>query len=324
MFSTQFDSGFVPNYQNPYVYCTNVQCFHTQGYLGAHSNALVGWDAPTSGFEAGPWAWQWNERARLQQVCAAAQPPKTQCTERASLLQGPVVHHSYTASIPQPQVRATYAVGQAPPTFSRVVGGPAPNAKRSEIICPQPIHPLPKWIHMTGWEDDWDRPTTEEDEKGSDLTPDPEDLDIHADWEGEGWFDEEEDYDAQRRCLPPYFLSPDPEDLPAPFFPPSNGPPPTSLTPLSPDADDLPQPHFDSDPYSPVSTVNSRSSVPGLDRTWSSQSDSYESIISPDPAELPPPNFGIYDRFEVGVFKFPGPLIAINPDWGLARAGGRL
>lgn len=194
-------------------------------------------------------------------------------------------------------------MGQAPQTFSRVVGGPAPNVKRPEIICPRPIHPLPKWINMTGWEDDEDETTTEEDEERSDLTPDLEDLDDEVDWEGEEWFDEE-DYDTPHRFLPPFFLSPDPEDLPAPFFPPSNNPipPPPSPAPLSPDADDLPQPCFDSDPYSPISVVNSQSSVPGLDRTRSSWSDSFESIISPDPEELPLPNFGTCDRF-----KFPEP-----------------
>ena len=280
-------------------------CSYTRGYLGVPPDALGGWDAPARGFEASPWAWQWSERMMTQQVCAAFQTPPTQCTERASLWQGPFVHHSCTASIPQPQVQSTYAVGQAPPTFSRVVGGPAPNAKRPEIICPQPTHPLPKWINMTGWEDDEDETTAEEGEEGSDLTP--EILDDEVDWEGEEWF--EEDRDASRRFLPSFIFSPDPEDLPIPFFPPSNHPipPPPSLAPLSPDADDLPQPHFDSDSYSPISVVNSQSSVPGLDHTRSSWSDSFESIISPDPEDLPAPNFGIYDRFEVGVFKFPGP-----------------
>lgn len=197
---------------------------------------------------------------------------------------------------------------QAPPTFSRVVGGPAPNAKGPEIICPRPIYPLPKWIEMNGWDDDEDETTSEEDEERSELVSDPEDLDDEVDWEGEEWF-EEEDYDAPHRFLPSFLLSPDPEELPTPFFPPSNNPiaPPPSIAPLSPDADDLPQPHFGSDLYSPISVVNSQSSVPGLDRTRSSWSDSLESIISPDPEELPPPNFGIYDRFEVGVFKFPEP-----------------
>ena len=157
---------------------------------------------------------------------------------------------------------------------------------------------------MTEWEDDEDEPTNEEDEERSD----PEELDADVDWEGGRCF-EEEDYDVPRRFLPSFLLSPDPEDLPAPFFPPSTRSllPPLSLASLSPDADDLPQPHCDSDPYAPVATVDSRSSVPGLDRTRSSRSDSFESIISPDPADLPPPDFEIYARFGVEGFKFPEP-----------------
>lgn len=146
----------------------------------------------------------------------------------------------------------------------------------------------------------------EEGEERSDLTPDAEDLDDEVDWEGEEWF-EEGDYDAPRRFLPSSIISPDPEDLPTPFFPPSNHPlpPPPSPAPLSTDADDLPRSHFDSDQYSPISVANSQSSVPGLKGT--SWFDPFGSIISPDPEDLPPPDFGIYDRLEAGVFKFPEP-----------------
>ena len=77
MFSTQFNRGFIPNYQSPYVYGTGMLCSYTQGYLGVHPNALVGWDAPAPGFEVGPWAWQWSERILPQQVCAVSQSPIT-------------------------------------------------------------------------------------------------------------------------------------------------------------------------------------------------------------------------------------------------------
>ena len=156
---------------------------------------------------------------------------------------------------------------------------------------------------MTGWEDDEDETTTREDEGRSDLTPDSERDD---DQEEEEWSGEE-DYDLPRRFVPSFIFSPDPEDLPTPFFEPSSGsrPSPFSLASLSPDAEDLPQPHFDSDPHPSVSVVNSRSNLPGLG--WSLRSDSFESIVAPDPEDLPPPNFDTCDRFEVGGFKSPGP-----------------
>jgi len=174
---------------------------------------------------------------------------------------------------------------------------------------------------MAGWEDDEGESTVEQDQERSDPTPDPEGKDNEANWEGEELFEvEEEEYDAPRRFLPS-FVSPDPEDLPAPFFPPSNGPlPPLPLlVPLSPDAEDLPQPHFDSDPYSPISGVSSRSSVPGLNHTRSSRSNSFESIVSPDPGDLPPPDFEIYDRFEVWGFKFPEPHDRHHVGWGFGE-----
>ena len=196
---------------------------------------------------------------------------------------------------------------QAPSAFSRAVERPVLNTNWPEIACPRPIHPLPKWIDVTGWEEDEDEMTPEQDEGRSDPTPGPVDSDNDTHWEGEERFDEEdydEEFDVPRRFLPSFILSPDPEDLPAPFFHPT--PSGHALASLPPDARDLPQPRFDSDPYSPVSNVSSWSNAPGLDRpSRSSRCDSFESIVSPDPEDLPPPDFEIYDRFEVGVFEFP-------------------
>jgi len=163
--------------------------------------------------------------------------------------------------------------------------------------------------------------TTTEDEERSDLTPGPFDND--TDYEGGGWSDEEDydnDFDVPRRFLPSFILSPDPEDLPTPFFPQSGNSTPSShtLASLSPDACDLPQPRFDSDPCSLTSMVNSQSSIPGLNQPRPSRYDSFGSIVSPDPEDLPPPNFEVYDRFEVGGFKFPGPW-----DRHRDRLGGR-
>jgi hypothetical protein len=185
----------------------------------------------------------------------------------------------------QPRVHPTYPVDAAPPVFSRVVGGPVSNTNRLEVACPQPIYPLPKWIDTTGWE---------EDEENPDLTSNP--VGNGADAEAEE--DNSEEFDVSRRFLPSFILSPDPEDLPAPFFPTSRDPTPSpwTLASLSPDACDLPQPRFDSDP--PVFAVNSRSNTPGIDPRPSLRFDSFGSIVSPDPEDLPPPIFGSCARFE--------------------------
>jgi len=221
------------------------------------------------------------------------------------------------ANITQPRVQPTCAVDQAPPAFPRVFGGPVLNANYwPEIACPRPIYPLPKWINMAGWADDEEKTTPEQNEKRSGLIQGPiySDNDIDIDREGDGWTDEEnygEGLDTPHRFLPSFILSPDPEDLPAPFFHPSSDPTPSprTLSPLSPDACDLPQPYFDSDPFSPMSNVSSLSNVPGLDRSRrSSRSDPFEPVVSPDPWDLPPPDFEVYDQLEVGGFGFPGPF----------------
>lgn len=213
-----------------------------------------------------------------------------------------MAHYPYTAGIPQPQVQPTYVVGQAPAAFLRAVARPALNTNRPEIVCPRPTYLLPKWINMTEWEDDEDEATTEEDEERFNPTPEPEDDGNEADWEGEEDSDEE-DYDVPRRFLSSFILSPDPGELPIPFFHSSSNPPlpPSSPASLSPDASELPQPCFDSDPLTPSSVP------PGLDHEWSSRSDSFESIISPDPGDLPLPDFEVYDRFGIGGLKFPEP-----------------
>ena len=141
---------------------------------------------------------------------------------------------------------------------------------------------------MTGWGD-----------KGiSDLAPGPVDND-DIDWE-----DYDEELGAPRRFLPSFLFSPDPEDLPAPFFPPSRDstPPPRTPTSVSPNASDLPQPHFDSDPHPPMSTVNLLPSAPGVIPPPSLHSGSLESTVLPDPRDLPPPSFETCCRFRAGGF----------------------
>lgn len=163
---------------------------------------------------------------------------------------------------------------------------------------------------MAGWEDDEYETTPKEDEERTILTPGPVDNDNDTDWEGEESSDEE-DYDEERdvlhQLLPPFMRSPDPEDLPAPFFPPSSDPTPSSRTfaSLSPKACDLPQPCFSTDPDSPVSNASSWPSVPGLGYPRSPWSDLF---LSPDPEDLPPPVFEIYDRAEAGELDPSGPF----------------
>jgi hypothetical protein len=223
-------------------------------------------------------------------------------------------------------------VDQAPPTFCRVVGGPVSNKNRPEIVCPRPIHPLPKWIDVTEWQDDEDETTFEEDEERADLTPDPfdtdTDTDTDTDWEGEEWSDEAdygEGRDIPRRFLPPFILSPDAEALPAPFFHPSSDslPPSCTFAPLSPEASDLPQPYFDPEPYSPVSDVGWWPSVPEPSRSRSPRSDSFGSIVAPDPEDLPPPDFETYDRIEIEGFEFPKSLDCHQDRLGKRGTRGR-
>jgi len=225
-------------------------------------------------------------------------------------------------------VQPTHTAGQAPPAFCRVVGGPVFNTNRPEIFCPRPIHPPPNWVDMTRWEDDGGETTPEEDGERIDLTPGPVNADNDTDCVGEEWSDQEdydEEFEVPRRFLPSFILSPDPEDLPAPFFHPSSDSALSSHTfiSLSPEACDLPQPCFDSDPYPLVSDTSSRSGVPGPGRPQSSRSDSFGSIVSPDPEDLPTPDFEIYDRIEIEGFEFPGPLDCHQDQLGKRGTRGR-
>lgn len=304
MFSTQSTYGFASGYPKYHVFDKNGLYSRSQGYLGVQPNVLGGWYTSAHNSEVNPWAWQWNERMGVQEACDTSQSPGIQYIERASLWQGHFSHHSYTTSITQQQVHPTYAVDQAPPAFSRVVGGPVFNTNKPEIVCPRPIRPLPKWVTVK-WEDEEEETTPKEDEERSTLAPGPIDNDTDNDTDLEGGEkSDEEDYEEElhvaHRLLPSFVLSPDPEDLPAPFFHSSRDPTPSShaFVSLSPDACELPQPRFDSDPYSPASNASS----------WSSRTGSSESIVSPDAEDLPPPDFEIYDRLEVGGFEFPGPL----------------
>jgi hypothetical protein len=68
MFSTQSNYGFASSYPKPYTFNENMLCSYTQGYLGVHPSVLGCWYAPARSSEVGPWAWQWNERIRTQEV----------------------------------------------------------------------------------------------------------------------------------------------------------------------------------------------------------------------------------------------------------------
>jgi len=326
MFPIQSTFGFASGRSQPYAFHEDMLCFYAQDHLGVYPSMLGGLYAPASNSEVSPWAWQWGKGTSTQKVCNLLQSPSTQHTELLLRWQDSLTHHPYTASIPQARVQPTDAVDQAPPTFCRAVGGPVSNTNtnRPEIVCPRPIHPLPKWVDTTEWKDDEDETTPEEDEERIDLTLGPVDADNNTDWEGEESSDEDTDwegeelsdedydegFDVPHRFLPSFIISPHPEDLPAPFFHPSNDstPPSHTFASLSPEACDLPQPCFGSDPYPLVSDASSRSVVSEPGRPQSSRSDSFGSIVSPDPEDLPTPDFEIYDRIEIEGFQFPGPL----------------
>ena len=103
--------------------------------------------------------------------------PITQYTERA-----PLCRVVFLTTHTQRVVRPINAMAHASPAFSRVAERSVLNTDRPEIICPQPIHPLPKWIDTTEREDDKDETTPEEDEERSELTPDSEKNGNGADW----------------------------------------------------------------------------------------------------------------------------------------------
>ena len=127
---------------------------------------------------------------------------------------------------------------------------------------------------MAEWETEEAGTTPGEDEE----TPFPAD---DGDWEGEGHCEE--------LRLPPWpICSPDAEDLPPPFFPPSRESSPPSL---SPDACYLPQPRFDQHPL--ASVVNSQPSMPGADPQPSLWYGPLPPIMFPDPEDVPSPAFDI-------------------------------
>lgn len=169
--------------------------------------------------------------------------------------------------------------------------GPVPYSNQFKIVCPRPSYPLPKWINVSDWEDDEDETSSEEDEE---MTSSSVDSDIF--WGGK----EEiyEDFDIVPRFLTSFTISPDAENLPSPFFPPSRGSTPVSntFTSLSPDANELPQPYFDSDP--PVFVVNATTNVRGIDSRSSPWSNALEPMVAPNPEDLPPPCFEVYARPE--------------------------
>ena len=191
---------------------------------------------------------------------------------------------------------------QAPQTTFPVVGGPVSHPDELKIACPRPIYPPPKWIGTIEWEDDEDEETSEGDEVRSEMTSCSTDSDI--DWEAE--FDEE--FYITPRFLTSSSISPDAENLPSPFFPPSrdSSPSPDPFASLSPDAGDLPQPYFDCDP--PVFAANSPPTVRGTEAVprpspWPGV---LEIIVSPDPEDLPLPCFGVRAQLGVGSFEHLG------------------
>lgn len=286
MFPVHSTFGFASGYQQPCLFVENASGPYAQGYFGVPPNTLGDYHAPVRGNEASPWAWQWSEELRTQE--------------------GPLIQSSNTATITQPRVQPTYGVDQAPLSFSRVVGGPVRPVHVTctiEVDCPRPVYPLPAWIDTTGWEGEEDDTTPGEDDA---WTPDQTSMATYGDndsqWDGEEEFGER--FGAPCRFLPTFLLSPDPEELPAPFFPPSRDAmlSPRTPTSLFPDARELPQPRFDADPHPPLIGVSSWMSTPGVDLQPLPRFGSPESIMSPDPEDLPPPNFGIHTQFKFGRF----------------------
>ena len=155
---------------------------------------------------------------------------------------------------------------------------------------------------MAEWEDDEDETTSEEDEVMSRVTSSTVESDI--DWEEEEGFGGE--FDIIPRFFTSFGISPEAEDLPSPFFPPSRNSTPSldTFDSLSPDANDLPQPRFDSDLQGfaviPPPRIRGAESPPSL------TSESLGSIVSPDPEDLPLPCFEIYARFELEELEHPG------------------
>lgn len=281
MFPTYPSYGFAFGYPDPHVFRDNVPGSYSQGYPSGFPGAFGGWYRHAHEHETSPWAWQWKGETGTRQ--------------------GPVTRYSNTATITQPRVQPTYGVDQAPSPLSRVVGGPV-SIPTLGIICPRPIHPLPVWIDATVWE-----------KVGGEESSGPAQSSVGNDdieW-GEG-----EDYDeelgAPRRFIPPFILSPDPEDLPAPFFPSRDSSPSSrTITSFSPDACDLPQPRFDSDPRLPAFIFNSQPTAPGFVSQHPPQYDPLRPTVFPDPGDLSPPNFEAYSQFEVEGFGRPDH----RPDW---------
>jgi len=85
MFPTQSTYGFASVYPQPYIFGGNMLCSYTQDYPGVHSSTLGERYSPTPSSEVSPWAWQWNEGMRNQEVCDTIQSLTTQCAERVSL-----------------------------------------------------------------------------------------------------------------------------------------------------------------------------------------------------------------------------------------------
>ena len=192
-----------------------------------------------------------------------------------------------------------------------MVGGPVSNPNEPRIACPRPIHPLspPKWIYGENGS------IPDEGEETSEMTSSSVDSDIG--WQGEKEFDEDEEFDMTPRFLTSYSISPDADNLPPPYFPPSGSSPPMpspdSPIFLSPDASELPEPHFDSDP--PEFVDNSPQSVWGVNFQHSPPSGTLESMLSPDPEALPLPCFEMDDQPEA---ENPG-----HPDRHQNRVGER-
>jgi len=80
MFSVQSTFGFASGYPKPYISDEEVLFFYAQDYLDVYPNMLGSLYAPAPNSEVSPWAWQWNEGTRIQEVCDLLQSTPTRYT----------------------------------------------------------------------------------------------------------------------------------------------------------------------------------------------------------------------------------------------------
>jgi hypothetical protein len=74
MFPIQSTFGFAFGHPKSYISDEDMLCFYAQDYFGVYPNMLGGWYAPAPNSGVSPWAWQWSERTRIQEVCDCSPP----------------------------------------------------------------------------------------------------------------------------------------------------------------------------------------------------------------------------------------------------------